>query len=154
MLTVNGKAEVVVQSATAYQEMPSLIDRLEDIREGCKQWGREKGFRSTLSGSGWKSGAASNQGRPGKDEPRSHRRKTSQQPMWQAPNATVALTFGAAAEHVLRNGAFIFSVFQRMVNAPAFVAELPSGFVTVTLLAPAEVAVEIRTITFSLSGAR
>jgi hypothetical protein len=45
--------------------------------------------------------------------------------MWQAPNATVAITFGAVLERSAQRRSFSLSVFQRMVNVPAFMVELP-----------------------------
>jgi prevent-host-death family protein len=37
ILTVNGKAEVVIQSAKAYEEMVDLIDTLEKIARAAKE---------------------------------------------------------------------------------------------------------------------
>ena len=46
VLTVNGKAEVVVQDATAYQKLLELIDRIEaiaGIRQGLESMHRGEG---------------------------------------------------------------------------------------------------------------
>lgn len=46
VLTVNGKAKVVVQDAAAYQQLLELIDRLEAVQ------GIDRGLRETKAGKG------------------------------------------------------------------------------------------------------
>ena len=46
MLTVNGRAEIVVQDAKAYQEMLERIERAETVfalRQGIEEFGRGEG---------------------------------------------------------------------------------------------------------------
>ncbi len=47
VLTINGKAELVVQDAGSYQRLLDLVDRLETIeavQEGMKELAQGKGF--------------------------------------------------------------------------------------------------------------
>ena len=44
ILTINGKAELVVQDARAYEEMIELLDTLEAIAKSAKQFDEGKGI--------------------------------------------------------------------------------------------------------------
>ena len=43
ILTINGQAEVVVQNATAYQDMVDKLDAIEDVRKGLESIKRGEG---------------------------------------------------------------------------------------------------------------
>ena len=48
ILTINGQAEVVVQNATAYQNMVDKLDAIEGVRRGLESMKRGEG-RSAVS---------------------------------------------------------------------------------------------------------